>query len=255
MYDQDELTRALAVMGIEPTDTLLVHSSFKSIGPVAGGPDTVLDALGGYLVDGLLVFPTLSYASVGVKQPLFSVASTPSCVGILSEKFLKRPGVVRSWHPTHSVAALGREAIAFTAGHETFDTPNARQSPWGRLYDRQAKILFIGTGLVCNTFLHAVEEWLPVPGCLTAERQDLRILTPDGRIIACPSRRHQGAHSRFYAKPEALLLERGAVKMTRFGDAVCHLADAVMTADLVTRLLRKDALIFTDGRPLPFLDN
>jgi aminoglycoside N3'-acetyltransferase len=34
-------------------------------------------------------------------------------IGGLTELFLKLPGVVRSWHPTHSVAALGKEAHEF----------------------------------------------------------------------------------------------------------------------------------------------
>lgn len=254
MYHKDELMRMLAEMGIRPTDTLLVHSSFKSIGPVEGGPDTVLDALSEYLADGLLVFPTLTYAAVNAEHPLYQVASTPSCVGILSEKFRQRPGVIRSWHPTHSVAALGLGAAAFIAGHELCSNPVAVNSPWHRLVERRAKILFIGTGTACNTLLHGIENWENVPGCLYTVPQQLETETPDGRFIAVPTRRFQGQHWRFYGKPERLLIEHGAVKVTRFGDAVCHLAEAKKVYDLIVRLLAIDSGIFTDDRPLPELN-
>ena len=42
-------------MTIEPSDTIMMHSSMKAIGDVEGGADTVLDALSEYLAEGLLV--------------------------------------------------------------------------------------------------------------------------------------------------------------------------------------------------------
>ena len=54
---------------------LLVHSS---LGPVSGGPDTVLDALG---PQGTLCLPTLSYLFVSSAQPVFDVKTTPTNLG------------------------------------------------------------------------------------------------------------------------------------------------------------------------------
>ena len=110
MYTKDDLMRGLKEMNIDPRGTLLVHSSMKAIGPVEGGADAVLDALSEYMKDGLLVLPTHTWATVKDERNVFDVLREPSCVGILPELFRKRPGVVRSLHPTHSVAALGREA-------------------------------------------------------------------------------------------------------------------------------------------------
>lgn len=251
MYRKNDFVHQLAAMGIAPGDTLMVHSSYKSIGSVDGGPDTVLDALSEYLADGLLVFPTLSYAAIDAAHPLFKVVETPSCVGILSELFRQRPGVIRSWHPTHSVAAFGRDADVFTAGHEQCGNPVAIDSPWHKLLERQAKTLFVGTGTACNTMLHGLEDWMNVPNCLYDVPQQLQVETSDGRIIEVPTRRFQGRHWRFYGKPEELLVERGAAKVTRLGDAVCHLADAVQVAAIISRLLSIDPDLFTDDRPLP----
>lgn len=36
MYSKEDLKRQIAAMGIQPWDTLLVHSSMKTIGPVEG---------------------------------------------------------------------------------------------------------------------------------------------------------------------------------------------------------------------------
>ena len=48
MHTKESLTDDLIRAGIQPSDTLLVHSSMKSIGAVDGGADTVLDALMDY---------------------------------------------------------------------------------------------------------------------------------------------------------------------------------------------------------------
>ncbi|MBU4199910.1 MAG: AAC(3) family N-acetyltransferase [Verrucomicrobia bacterium] len=248
MYTKNNLKQHLAEMGIQPADTLLVHSSVKKIGETEGRADGILDALMEYLREGLLVFPMLSYAEIKTGNPRFSVRNTPSCVGILSELFRQRPGVFRSLHPTHSVAAFGRDAETFIAGHETFNTPCARESPWGRIVQRNGKILFIGTGIGCNTLLHGVEEWFGVPGMLSVEEQPLEVVTADGRVIPVPSRRHEGNRSRNYAKLEPLFLQHGVMRIVSFGNAKCHLADSRLMANFVTRLLEQDPSLFGHER-------
>src|SRR5690554_8160890 len=105
MFTKEELKEQIAALGIQPTDTLLIHSSMKAVGEVEGGADTVLDAFSEYLKEGLLILPTHTWAQMNSEYNVFDVVNEPSCVGILTELFRKRPGVVRSWHPTHSVAA------------------------------------------------------------------------------------------------------------------------------------------------------
>lgn len=92
---------------------------------------------------------------------------------------MKRPGVACSWHPTHSVAALGRGAHEYVQGEEQWDTPCPRGGCWGKLYDLGAKILFVGRTLRSNTIIHEVEEWNGIPNRLTGYHQPLKILTPD----------------------------------------------------------------------------
>ena len=245
MHTKDSLKADLVRMGLKPEQTVLIHSSMRAIGEVENRADGVLDALMEYFAPGLLVFPTLSFRSVNAEQPVFSESCTPACTGILPELFRKRPGVLRSLHPTHSVAAAGVEAKEFISGHENFDSPAHRNSPWGKLYDRNAVILFIGTTLSCNTFLHGVEEWLPVPGMLTDEPQQLVIETADMRRISRPSRRHVGAHSGWYHLMETPFRENNALSEGTFGDAKVYLLDAGKAGDIVYALLQKTPLFFT----------
>ncbi|WP_054941938.1 AAC(3) family N-acetyltransferase, partial [Paenibacillus ihuae] len=189
MHTEASLLKQLKELGINPRGTLLVHSSFKSIGPVQGGADTVLDVLSEYMKEGLLVLPTHTWSYIDAGHPRFYVEESPACVGILPELFRWRPGVIRSWHPTHSVAALGRDAEAFTAGDHRWDTPCARGSVYGKLLDRSAEIMLLGVDLRRNTFIHGIEEWVDIPGRMTDEPELLYTIAPDGTEIAVPSRR------------------------------------------------------------------
>lgn len=119
MYTKEMLLGQLSEMNINPTGTLLVHSSMKAIGAVEGGADTVIDALMEYMKDGLIVFPTHTWAQMNEKYNVFNVKTEPSCVGLLTNVFRVRPGVKRSVHPTHSVAAYGKDAEAFSAAKKT----------------------------------------------------------------------------------------------------------------------------------------
>ena len=123
MYSKSDLKADLTAMGLKGSETVIIHSSLKSIGEVEGRADGILDALTEFFKDGLLVFPSMSYNLVNAKQPVFSVRDTPCCVSMLPELFRRRPGVIRSLHPTHAVAAIGKDAAEFVAGHEKFDSP------------------------------------------------------------------------------------------------------------------------------------
>ncbi len=237
-------------MNIDQTGTIIVHSSMKSIGNVKDGADTVLDAFTEFMEEGLLVFPTHTWSTVGADNPKFYVDETPSHIGILTELFRNRPGVIRSLHPTHSVGALGVDAEEFTAGNEQFDTPAARGSSWGKLLDRHAKILLVGVDLRRNTYIHGIEEWSDIPGRLHDEPQALVTVLPDGSEIEVPSLRHTSGISERYWKVEDLLAEKGAIEYAEFGDAKVYVCDAVLLDKYITQMLEIDPTIFSDNEPL-----
>lgn len=227
MISSMQLKNDLISLGIQPSDTLLIHASMKSIGPVEGGAEAVLDMLMEYFREkGLLVFPTLSYSLVNAENPRFDVRNTStSSMGILAELFRQRPGVIRSLHPTHSVAAWGQDAARFTAGHENADTPCPKGSPWWKLLERRGKIMFIGTGISCNTFLHGVDEWLEIPNLRTVEPQKLEIVDYDGKIHKMNLHRHCSPRNAYYGSCEKRFDAAGAITRGKFGNADCHVLD------------------------------
>lgn len=231
MFTQEDLRRDLQALNILPSDTLLIHSSMKSIGNVSGGADTVLDTLMEYFrEDGLLVFPTLSYRWINENNNRFDVKNTPACTGILPELFRQRQGVIRSLHPTHSVAAFGRDAATFTAGHENADTPAPIGSPWWKLLQRKGKIMFIGTTINCNTFLHGVDEWINHPGILTETTQKIEIVDYNGNIITTHQHRHALGRNAYYESLENTFDNAGALQRGKFGAAPTYLLDAAKIA-------------------------
>lgn len=251
MHTYESLFAQLEAMGIDRKGTLLVHSSMKSIGEVDGGADTVLDVLSDYMKDGLLVLPTHTWSTVKAEAPRFYVESSKTCVGILTEMFRNRPGVIRSWHPTHSVAALGRDAEEFVAGEELHDTPCARESVYGKLLDRKGTIMLIGVDLRRNTFMHGVEEWADIPGRLTDSHEQLITILPDGREIVVPSRRHCGkSWSQHYWKVDDVFLQRGVMFLGQFGDAETRICDTVKLTDLLMDMLRVEPEMLSDNEEL-----
>lgn len=255
MYTKQDLIDAIINIGIKPWDTLLIHSSMKAIGEVEGGADTVLDAFIEYMQDdGLLIFPTHTWEQINDEYNIYNPLTEPSCVGILTNLFRKRPGVIRSLHPTHSVAALGKDAKEYTSGEEAFDTPCSREGCWGKLYDRKAKILFLGCSLKKNTYIHGVEEWLNISNRLMAKPRQLKIILPDGSIIDRPFRSHYfpgGDISQNYDKMLAPYIHYEIANSGKIGDAKSVLCDAVGMADLTTKYLQRNPKLFEDGSPVP----
>ena len=249
-YSKKDLIKNLEQLKINPKGTLLVHSSMKSIGEVEGGADTVLDALMEYMSEGLLVLPTHTWSYINAANPRFEVEHSKVCVGILPELFRKREGVVRSLHPTHSVAAIGKGKEAFIEGNEKWDTPCARQSPWGKLLDHKAQIMLLGVDLRRNTFIHGVEEWLDIPGRLTEEREQLYVVTKEGREILVPSRRHTKGHwSEHFWKVDDIFEERGVMYKGKFGEATVRVCETESMTQLLNELLKKKPDLFSDNEP------
>ncbi len=252
MWTKEDLVQQLCVLGIKSGDTLLVHSSIKAVGEVEGGADTIIDALEEAVTEnGLLVLPTHSWSYIGATNPIFSVQNSPSCVGMLPEIFRHRPDVVRSLHPTHSVAAWGKEAEIYCEGNELCDTPCAWNSPWGRLAQRHGKILMLGSPIAANTFIHGIEEWNHIPNRLTKYTEPLEVIDRHGKKIPVPSHRHKGNVSEHYGKVERAMLATGLMKTGKIGDAFSRLIDAEGLRQMISGFLTLDPDLFSDDREVP----
>ncbi len=254
VYSKENIIEQIKDLGIGRNDTLLIHSSMKSIGEVKNGAETILDAFIEYLSEGLLIFPTHTWATIDEKNCTFNPLTEPSCVGILSNLFMKRQGVFRSLHPILSVAALGKGAKEYVSGEENTDTPCSRNGCLGKLYEMEAKILFIGCGLRSNTIIHGVEEWNQVPKRLTDDYIPFIIHTPDGRFIDRPMRVHdhsRGDISENYGKIEEALLKNKIAHIGKIGEAKTYYCDVRKMVDLVSIFLKRNPDLFGDKNPVP----
>lgn len=242
-YNAADLRHFLYEMDLKGTETILVHSSMKSIGKVEGGADTVLDVFSDYFKNGLLVFPTFSFATICPTNNVFYVDKTPVCTGILPELFRHRKGVIRSLHPTHSLSALGKGAAEFTSGHEKLDTIYQMAGPFGKLLECKSKILLIGVKLNRATIIHAIEEWAEIP-ILAPEPLTLYVVDLNGVRHEVNNYCHLGMQWELFVRATDILLEQKAMEKVKFGDADSLLMDCEKTYLVLDKILREDPHFF-----------
>lgn len=241
MHTKQSLLKNLKEAGVNPGGTLLVHLSYKAIGEVEGGADTVLDALSEYMQGGLLVLPAHTWANVGTENPVMDVLHTPTCVGALTELFRKRAGVVRSLHPTHSLAALGKGAGELLAGEEKIETPCGEGGAYYKLWQKNAQILLIGVNFMRNTFIHGIEEWDGAEGTISPEKTDLYVVDYEGRRLYTPQYRHCARiGSQTFTKLEPQAIQQGVLTIGRFGDAAARLMSTAPLREMVAPLLKEN---------------
>lgn len=251
MYTKEQLKQHLQAMGLKPTDAVMIHSSMKAIGEVEGRADGVLDALMEYFADGLLMLPTHTWGTVNASHPVFDPETEPSCVGLLTNLFMKRPGVLRSLHPTHSMGIYGKKAAEFIRGEENAQSPCPRGGAWDRLRDIKAKILLLGVTHINNTFIHVVDEYFDVPDRLVDEPITLSVRMPDGSLLPRVYYPHKGHVSMQFDKLRKAYEELGAAKDVRFGDAKCILCDANGIFDVTAKVYQHDKECFTSLEVIP----
>jgi aminoglycoside 3-N-acetyltransferase len=196
------LAADLRSLGLRRAQDLLIHCSLRRIGPVQGGPATLLEALLDVVgPEATLVVPaqtTLNSltsrdfraAVAGLDEgerarfvaamPGFDPARTPAQgMGAFAEYLRTRPLSARSRHPQVSFAALGPRARACTSVHD-LDCHLGDRSPLGWLYAANACVLLLGVELTACTAFHLAEYHLPG----TLPTQEYRCFTAEagGRV-------------------------------------------------------------------------
>lgn len=240
-YTKQDLLSHLSDIGVSPTGVLKVHLSYKAIGAVVGYGDTVLDALMEYMQDGLLVLATHTWQNVNKANPIMDVLHTPTCVGVLTELFRNRADVHRSLHPTHSVAAYGRDALAFVIGDDKINTPCGEGGSYYKLWEKNAQILLIGVNFSRNTFIHGVEEWDNALGTIQDKTEDYYVINHTGQRIYVPQRRHCAPiGSATFTKLEPYAYKDGILTFGKFGNAITRLMQAQALRSLTAKFLQDD---------------
>src|SRR5690349_2009415 len=109
-----QVVAQLRALGVQDGDILLVHTSFRAIRPIEGGPAGLIVALRQALgVTGTLVMPSWT----GSDEEPFDAATTPASpdLGVVADTFWRLPGVLRSEH-CFAVAAVGPAAQRIVSG-------------------------------------------------------------------------------------------------------------------------------------------
>ncbi len=232
-------------LGICKGDTLLVHSSLRSLG--GASPKDVIDGLMYALgEDGTLVFPALSYLHCNPNQREFDYYNTPSNIGALPEYFRTEiEGVKRSLCPTHSCCAIGKNAEYITSGHILDNTPCGENSPFRRLMQLNGKILFIGCGMRPNTSMHAVEE-LSVPDYLYGGDYEYTLTDENGTAHKNTVRAHGFAGVAQRYERLSNLLTDDELKIGNILSAECHLVKTQPMWEKADKKYREDPHYFID---------
>jgi aminoglycoside 3-N-acetyltransferase len=157
--ERPELSRArvteqLRTLGVREGGVLLVHTSFRAVRPVEGGPLGLIAALRDALgPDGTLVLPSGS----GDDDEPFDPLTTPvrDDLGILPELFWRQPGVLRGNH-FDGFAAIGPRAAEIVSAPLKLP-PSAPGSPISVIHDLDGQVLLLGVGHDSSTMLHLAE--------------------------------------------------------------------------------------------------
>ena len=173
---KNEIIDALRNVGLTAGDAVMVHTSLSHIGYVCGGAQTIIEALIDVVgQEGTIMMPTQSWKNLDpntgvhwdvdeqywdlIRQhwPAYDKHITPTnTMGATAEMFRKWPGALRSDHPARSVAAWGKHAKYLTENHDLCDI-FGEESPVGKLYKLDGKVLLLGVDYDKNTSIHLAD--------------------------------------------------------------------------------------------------
>ena len=179
----EEAGKILKELGIKSGMKLIVHSAFSSIGHMKEGPEGFCKKLMRIIgKKGTLLMPVFTfnlYEGKDQGEP-FDITSSPSTVGILTEKFRKMPDVFRSADPCHSWCAWGSDAEKFVKDHHKVPTVSAL-SPAGLMEKEDGWCLTIDAANAV-TFMHVVEESNGAP-CLGRRTEEYTGILANGEKV------------------------------------------------------------------------
>lgn len=230
------LVRQLRTLGVRPGGVLLVHTSFRAVRPVEGGPEGLIAALREALGEaGTLVMPSWT----GDDGSPFDRTRTPAAedLGATAELFRRLPGVHRSDHP-FAFAAAGPAARRIVADPLALP-PHTPESPVGRVHELDGQVLLLGVGHDANTTLHLAEVMAGVPYGTPKAITVMR----GGRPERVEYSENDHCCERF-ALADEWLRARGAQREGRVGHAHARLARSREIVAAALEWLSRDPLVF-----------
>ena len=225
MVNRGRLVDDLRQLGVEKGMDVMVHSSLSSIGRVVGGAETVVDALVAAVgSSGTVLLPSFNHGRAAVYNRL----TTPCINGAIPDAGWRRADAVRSDHPTHAVAAIGRRAEDYCRDHVEHGIW-AAESPIGRLVHGGGYILSLGVKHDTSTAYHVAEMAVPC-GCLDAFANSYSVVDDHGAVGQVPGLAWRNATCPVALERRDQTLERrGRQQHGKIGAADCTL---VLARDL-----------------------
>lgn len=164
LFPKSDIKEHLKSLGLTQTDTVMIHGdagvAAQYIYDSFDDPlMAFIEELVSYFSDGTVIVPAFSYSAT--KGEVFDRETTPSDVGLFSEKFRLKEGVIRSNHPIFSICAIGNNAEYFVSSlvNDCF----GKGTFFDKIHKQNAKIITLGCALERGmTFVHYVEQQLNV---------------------------------------------------------------------------------------------
>lgn len=233
MITEPQIEREMSQLGIRREGSLFVHSSIKAVGSGVDPAQLITALRTAVGDDGTLLFPTFTAR----EETCFDPGRTPSVMGAVAETFRQLPGVIRSCHPRHPVAAQGPLAHQLLAGHESAPGPCGIGTPFEKHARGGGQILLLGVDLDTLTLLHTAEALLDLPYLseVKGTYQD-----KNGDVQEVAMRQTPGGHRGGVRRFEKPLRDRGLVRYGQIGRARTMLLEAGPTLDMMIEILRGD---------------
>jgi aminoglycoside N3'-acetyltransferase len=231
-----ELISQLRALGVERGGVLLVHTSFRAVRPVEGGPVGLIAGLREALGPaGTLVMPSWTGDDATPFDPLATPAAAD--LGVVADTFRRLPGVLRSGH-CFAFAAAGPRAAEIIGGPLPLP-PHIPASPIGRVHDLDGQALLLGAGHDASTSLHLAETMAGVPYGVPKHCTVLR----DGRPVRIDYAENDHCCARF-ALADDWLRAAGLQSEGRVGHAHARLARVRDIVAVARERLARDPLLF-----------
>ncbi len=239
-----DIISGLKRLGLTGGDHVFVHAALSSLGSVAGGADTVIDALLQVVgPDGTVVVPAFES-----DDEVFDTGKSQTHLGALPQAFWKRKDAFRSRHPLASVAAIGAKAEWLIKDHVEAKTAHGKGTPYYRLCELGGKILLLGVDLDRCTFLHTAETLAHSP-YLRPTKGSFIDSTGKTRTKTWPL--FAGPHRNFIGL-QKWLDQIGLMRKTTIGSCVARsMPCRELLETLLERLKTEPSLFITDNPSLP----
>lgn len=258
----ETLKQQLQTLGIQSGDSIMVHSSIKSMGWIAGGAKAVIDALMETITpEGTIVMAAQSaensepsnwmlppvpkdwHEPIRQHMPAYDPHLTPlRGMGKIAECFHRHPKTIRSYHPVHSFMAWGKHAEKWMMEHPLEDS-FGMGSPLGTFLNENVKILLIGVGYDSCTALHLSEHLLETK---TYMNQGAAMLV-DGERLWIEYQSVDGDSDRFPELGEAFeKTHADAFFVAKLGQADCRVIQMKPLVEFGTEWLKEHPFVDED---------